>query len=134
MPVHSAGEQSAISVSACRVRIDFPSSDCRQYDEIRNADGDNGDLESNDISGQYWNAAWSAVCCSGVVQKTEEYKEINIAGADAGNKAEGKNVLNRRHIGAILAALSTFIIQLIFNSLVIGGPCRAVDYGGYGLL
>ena len=34
---------------------------------------------------------------------------------------EGKNVLNRRHIGAILAALSTFIIQLIFNSLVIGG-------------
>lgn len=29
--------------------------------------------------------------------------------------------MNRRHIGAILAALSTFIIQLIFNSLVIGG-------------
>ena len=28
-------------------------------------------LESNDISGRYWNAAWSAVCCSGVVQKTE---------------------------------------------------------------
>jgi len=54
-------------------------------------------------------------------RKPREYKEIIIAGADAGNKAEGKNVLNRRHIGAILAALSTFIIQLIFNSLVIGG-------------
>ena len=67
-------------------------------------------------------------------RKPREYKEIIIAGADAGNKAEGKNVLNRRHIGAILAALSTFIIQLIFNSLVIGGLCRAIDYGGYGLL
>ena len=54
-------------------------------------------------------------------RKPREYKEIIIAGADAGNKVEGKNVLNRRHIGAILAALSTFIIQLIFNSLVIGG-------------
>ena len=65
-------DRRAVACALCwGIRIDFPSSDCRQYDEIRNADGDNGDLESNDISGRYWNAAWSAVCCSGVVQKTE---------------------------------------------------------------
>lgn len=54
-------------------------------------------------------------------KKPREYKDISFAGASAAVKTEGKVVLDRRHIGAIIAALSTFVIQLIFNSLVIGG-------------
>lgn len=54
-------------------------------------------------------------------KKPREYKDILFAGANETVKAEGKVVLDRQHIGAIIAALSTFVIQLIFNSLVIGG-------------
>lgn len=54
-------------------------------------------------------------------KKPRDYKDIEIAGVAYSEEKEGKITLNRKHIGAIIAALSTFVIQLIFGSLVIGG-------------
>ena len=54
-------------------------------------------------------------------RKPREYQDIKIAGVDNIEKTDGKVTLNRQHMGAIAAALSTFVIQLMFDSLVIGG-------------
>lgn len=53
-------------------------------------------------------------------RKPRDYKDIRFAGAE--DEMTGEKIkLNKQHVGAIAAALSTFIVQLLFNSLVIGG-------------
>ncbi len=56
-----------------------------------------------------------------VYNKPREYKDIELPGVNAASHTDGNSGLTMPQIGAILGALSTFVIQLLTDSLVLGG-------------